>query len=73
MADEWISGRRLRYEQGGFERLPSEARSSAAGAREFRASRGVFGVERFSFGRLLQLVGHEMQHGGQKSEAGGSK
>jgi hypothetical protein len=34
---------------------------------------GVFDVERFSLGYLLHLVGHEMQHGGQKSEAGGCK
>jgi hypothetical protein len=54
-------------ETSGFERLPG------AGARESKASRGVFGVERFSFGRLSELVGHEMQHGGQKSKAGGSK
>jgi hypothetical protein len=29
-----------------------------------KTSRGVFGGECFSFGRLSELVGYEMQHGG---------
>jgi hypothetical protein len=58
-------------ETSGFQ--SGRLRYSAACALESKASRGVFGVERFSFGRLSELVGHEMQHGGQKSEAGGGK
>jgi len=50
-----------------------EAGASVDGARESGALRGVFDVERFSLGGLLQLVGHEMQHRGQQSEAGGCK
>jgi hypothetical protein len=47
--------------------------TAADGAREPTASRRAFRLKRFSFGRLLQLVGHEMQHGGHKREAGGGK
>jgi hypothetical protein len=59
-------------EAGRFER--AERRADRGGScAESKASRGVFGAECFSFGRLSELVGHEIQHGGQKSEAGGSK
>lgn len=73
VGDKWISECRLRYQKCGFERLPRGARNSAEAAWEPGASRGVFGVERFSFVGLSELVGHEMQHGGQRSEAGGGK
>lgn len=45
----------------------------AADGREAMTSHGAFDLKRFSLGRLSELVGQEMQRGGQQSEAGGGK
>ena len=54
-------------------RRSSGGGTSVAGARESTALRGVFDVERFSLSRLLQLVGHVMQEGGQEGKACGGE
>jgi hypothetical protein len=45
----------------------------AADGREAMTSHAAFDLKRFSLGRLSELVGQEMQRGGQQSEAGGGK